>query len=294
MILKFNLIENSVDYLMNSFDIYFEADEDGEYGNFSTVENKRKWKVAFVLLCQAVELLLKCGLQNINEALVYENIDVNIITSDNKTIDAAKSLNRLKNLNSLQLENEEIEFIQNCFRMRNKHIHYQTEIDCEKIKGQYAKLSVLYRKLYISYSKTSDIHFNSNKNDFYSKIISDLMNFDENLDIFRGQEYEKEYIPNLKKDIDFNQKHIIIEDKNGNKYKRIKYSSYKNSLDKDVEYCPDCSAKDGEYHLFGCDWETCPECGKQLLSCDCEMMLVVGDELWGNLEYYEKSGFYND
>ena len=33
--------------------------------------------------------------------------------------------------------------------------------------------------------------------------------------------------------------------------------------------CHDCKAEEGQYHEFGCDMETCPFCGGQLLSCDC-------------------------
>jgi len=31
--------------------------------------------------------------------------------------------------------------------------------------------------------------------------------------------------------------------------------------------CHDCGARENEPHHFGCDMETCPHCGGQLLSC---------------------------
>lgn len=33
--------------------------------------------------------------------------------------------------------------------------------------------------------------------------------------------------------------------------------------------CHDCGAKPGENHKPGCDWERCPFCYGQLISCDC-------------------------
>lgn len=36
---------------------------------------------------------------------------------------------------------------------------------------------------------------------------------------------------------------------------------------RDGRPCHDCGAAEGEYHKPGCDWETCPVCGHQLLGC---------------------------
>lgn len=47
--------------------------------------------------------------------------------------------------------------------------------------------------------------------------------------------------------------------------------------------CYDCRVKVGETHDYGCDWEECPFCGRQLLSCDC-----IYDKL--GLRDYKKYG----
>ena len=49
--------------------------------------------------------------------------------------------------------------------------------------------------------------------------------------------------------------------------------------------CHDCGAKEGEYHLPGCDMERCPFCGGQLISCDCYAKLLNIDISEGTWAY---------
>jgi len=53
------------------------------------------------------------------------------------------------------------------------------------------------------------------------------------------------------------------------------------------DICPDCHVEVGELHQTGCDWETCPNCGGQMLSCRCLLSEV---ELAGRIPYNGRDG----
>lgn len=61
----------------------------------------------------------------------------------------------------------------------------------------------------------------------------------------------------------------ILEYK-GRKYKRIKFGESVRFPINGHKKCPDCQVEVGQYHHFGCDWEECPRCGGQLLTCKCK------------------------
>ena len=44
---------------------------------------------------------------------------------------------------------------------------------------------------------------------------------------------------------------------------------YENS--NDIDRCHDCNVLKGQSHHVGCDMERCPNCGEQLISCDCKI-----------------------
>lgn len=277
---KMNLRENMEDFLYNSLDYYIIADESGTHDpQRSNIENKKKWKIAFIFLVQAVELLIKEALYRVNPSLVYENIDSPSL-EEGKTVSFSKSVRRLINFAGEIMSAEEIRFINNCSLIRNEFIHYEVKIESPEIKAKYCKLFMLFCKLYGTILKEK-MNFDNPK---YNLAVSNISLFAKHLTVFRGIEVKKEWLEDIKKDIELNNKrYIYYKNSEGKLIQRIKYGDEDNVLNangihypfshSEFDYCADCTAKKGEYHLDGCDWEICPVCFQQKLSCGCELVL---------------------
>ena len=63
---------------------------------------------------------------------------------------------------------------------------------------------------------------------------------------------------------------------NGKPYERIRFGDEgkrweaKDWAANAVGQCGDCAVAKGEFHVVGCDIETCPSCGGQAIGCNCE------------------------
>ena len=63
---------------------------------------------------------------------------------------------------------------------------------------------------------------------------------------------------------------IPIRLEHGRELDPIKYGQEQRAdWGRDGNRCGDCGAKPGQYHHSGCDVEECPNCGGQLIGCEC-------------------------
>ncbi|MCK5050641.1 MAG: hypothetical protein KAS53_02790 [Candidatus Cloacimonetes bacterium] len=279
MKIELNLLENSYDFIINSFELYSTALEYGIHDpKRSRVDNKVKWKLAFITMVQAIELLLKEVLFRIHPNLIYLNIDsYNKINF--KTVSFQQAINRVLNFSEKPIDQEDVIFLINCAKLRNEFIHYKVKIQSEQISPKYSALYNIYKKLYKEFFQ-EEITFTQQK---YQHIEGNILQFNENMTIYRGFEINKNEAKLIQEELEENNKYKFYITKDGKKIPRIKFGdelNYVSNKFKEIEsenfamyehydVCDECLAKHGDYHLDGCDLEICPACSKQLITCGC-------------------------
>ena len=177
---KMNTIENSYDFLLNSLDFYKIADEFGTHDpDTSNLSHKKKWKMAFISLVQATELLIKDILASIHPLLVFENIDIPIQQNE-KTVSFSKAIGRLKNSNNDAISDEECSFLKSCARTRNDYIHSEVTVSTPELKPKFCKLLQIYLTLH-SKTQHGEIDILNENHHF---LIAEIIKFTDNFEIF--------------------------------------------------------------------------------------------------------------
>ena len=274
MEITMDILQNSKDYLNQSIELADIADEFGNHDEDKANKNaKIKWKLAFICIVQSLELLCKNILHEINDKLIYKDIDTDT-NGFSITINLSTAICRIMNFSDITFDESEKLLIDKSIRLRNDFIHNNVKLHTEELKVLYCRLLKLYNRLYLRFIDTE--FFISSKT---SRGYGNFMHFAEYLVPFRGNEVRKDELDEIKISIKENQQyHFYLRD--GIKYERIKYGDEIKKFPElfvenvstgiyDYEHCDDCAAIKGEYHGEECDLEICPRCKGQRLSCNC-------------------------
>lgn len=279
---ELDLLENSYDYLNETLKYY------KDLGYIEThdpdrddLEDKKRWKTTYILLVQAVELLIKEKLNRMNKQLIFEDIDIS--NNDNsKVIGYSKSIDRLSNLKPGILNEEEKQFLKSCGNIRNQCIHYKVKLNSIEIKIKYCKLFELYNRLHTKFFGKKY------QNEDYKIIIQNILSNAKDFHVYRGNEYSSSDLKFVKKELERAQEYRYCISKNV-AYERIKYGDEQKlyfkfygkeiNLESSCRYCGDCLATIGEIHAEGCDCELCPKCGNQRITCDCFKCYYTKEDL---------------
>jgi len=273
MKVELDLLNNSYDYLKESYRCFLIADEQGVHEEkYAIYNNKVKWKMAYITLVQAFELLVKEVLRSISPVLIYENIDIPI-NGRSKTVSGIKGLERLANCGNILVQDNKA-FIKECIAKRNGYMHYDVQIDSATIKPTYCKLFAIYLQLHndnLSEYKNAFLKLLNKEFPLYENVLS----FAADFIVFRNQELRISDRDQFIEQIAINKTQGLFADVEGKEYKRIPYGSEVYfDIETSHEYCPDCAAAVGEFHYELCDIEVCPKCGGQKLSCGCFLEIV--------------------
>ncbi|MCD4817454.1 MAG: hypothetical protein K8S23_02035 [Candidatus Cloacimonetes bacterium] len=203
MKIELNLLENSYDFIINSFELYSIADECGIHDSqCSSVDNKVKWKLAFITMVQAVELLLKEILFRIHPNLIFLNIDF-YNKKNLKTVSFQQAITRVLNFNEKPIDKEDVKFLINCAKLRNEFIHYKVNIQSEQISPKYSALHNIYKKLYKEFFQ-EEITFVQQR---HQHIEGNILQFNENMIIYRGFEINKNEAKLIQEELEDNNKY---------------------------------------------------------------------------------------
>ena len=228
---ELSLLENSHDYVINSFDLYRIADEDGIHDEQLTeFKNKVKWKLAFVTMVQAFELLMKEALFRIHPNLVYEDIDADKV-SEKKTVSFQQAINRLSNLSNCPINDENKAFLVNCSKIRNEFVHYKVDIQSENLKSKYSMLYSIYKelhKLLIGEEIKFEVHN-------YRYIEQEILSFAKDGVVFRGREMTMAQLEDFKRDILENAQYKYYVSFLGEKKERIKFGDEANRVSQEYK-----------------------------------------------------------
>ena len=128
--LDLSLVENGLDYVLS-------AAEHVEGGS------ARDWKYSLLHLVDGIELVLKARLQQAHWSFLFDDIDkatqAKLASGDFRSTDLEDTLNRLRDLADVALDDEVRRYLIDLRNVRNKVRHFAVNVELDQLKGLLAK-----------------------------------------------------------------------------------------------------------------------------------------------------------
>lgn len=245
--MQLSLLENAYAFLNESLLCMNRVIQDDDDGAMS---------FALVHIAQAVELMLKERLRREHPLLVLRNVD-----RGDMTVSVEEALKRLQRC-GVELDQEEIAGVNRARALRNEVTHYRVAASLDQLFRAYITL------LEFGYA----FHYQELRSELHDVVSADLhlvealcvQKFQRDLITYQSAEmistHPVKIVLAQTRDV------WIIE---GQLYERDVHTE---------QYaagpCHDCAVLPGQFHVPGCDSETCPRCNGQWAFCDCEDELV--------------------
>lgn len=119
--IRFNLLENALDFLKSAVEYTRTRDED-----------ERNIKYGLLHLCDGIELLIKCRLNAEHWTLVLENVDrtsvTNFATGDFRSASWENSIRRLEEIVGVAFSKKEKRLLEHLRKLRNRIQHFDVSI----------------------------------------------------------------------------------------------------------------------------------------------------------------------
>jgi hypothetical protein len=212
-------------------------------------------------MVQCIELMLKHVLRNTHPILIFEDID-----NPRHTVSLERALSRLETVSKFRVgEKEKLNF-KRAADYRNKIVHYEFELNRFECKKIYAQLFEFVHFFHTKYLR-EEVHAHISK-DLWQAEARLMVYFREEFVRYNGIDMHKEGPTEI-----IAAQRMPFFERDGQKYSRRKYGDEPGLKEffPDVadSPCHDCGVLRGQYHVHGCDVESCPRCSQQAMYCSC-------------------------
>ncbi len=211
----------------------------------SRFEAHSRWKLAYIALLVAMELLLKEAIYRVHPNLIYVDVDSPQTTGD-LLVTFRQAIARGKSLTGLSLTEREWQFLLNCTHERTDLLHCKTAIGLDKIPEKYRKLHAIYRRIHkqlTGYDLEGVLEAHRQNAEGYRYCVN-----------CQGERHERiKYGDEPKISSDLSEEELWM---------KVLNPFFQAS-------CGGCGVARGQYHSYGCRLEACPFCGNEIASCDC-------------------------